>query len=1151
MARQEDVRIKLSVDKTGLNKRPGFNIDQFTIVGNHLDTDIGITQILSPFDDCIGFNNDTVKIVLKNFAESASPSRIPVYYALWGKDSTVVRDTVEGAIAQNDSVIFKFAQLADFPKGDIYNNFTVGVELVGDEDPSNDSLIKNLYIQDTYIPDVLTDFEFKGGIWIPDSDAWECRLPGSIPVLPDSPNSWLLYPGGNYADNDFKTISSVCYDLTNEKQYIIQLKYELLSEQDDDGFAIEYSTNDGASWNLIDSSIHGRDWGWYTDEVAALGHIGWSGSSNGWTSAKELLPSGLNTENKVRFRIKWATDAADAQRGLAFDDFELFTAPNDVGVSAITNPDSACQFVNTDTVHVYVKNYGFNDLKTNDTIVIGVDFESETPIIDTFILASPILAGDSRLFKIPTSIDIDNPGTYSLSAYTLIEDEPFFYGSNNDTLSRTFTIWPNPVSGMVDSVYSRQPDTLVIEPNYEVGWTYEWFDATTANTHGVSQSDIFYSVTITESAHSCQTEDSTYVQLLFNDVGIGSIISPLNSCELSVNEPVIVSVKNKGTDSLLIGEKIFVHYTVNGGAVSKDSITLTAPLYKGDSLVHSFTNKYNFSAEIDYTIKAYTKYGGDTVRSNDTVINTISVFGYTPFSLGPDYSIKSLTETLDAGSDFESYVWNTGDSTQTTIIDTSGKYWVDVWDENGCSGADTINVFLKIRDIEAYSLVNPTTSCSREGPVSMQFQIRNNGTDTILTSDVVTVNYKLDGGSVNEETVVLPSDLIPGGRYIHEFASTEDISAYTSYTFELTAVTTGDLRTNNDDTTVVVETFETPTVDLGGDRTVNGYQLILDAGAGTNYTYSWNDNSTNQTLTATTNGNYWVTVTNSVTGCYARDTALITFDITDYAIQSFAISDNPCAEDFNDVEVKVLNNGNNSRNNAVIKVGFYVDDDEPIVENYTVAGEWPSLEEASIKLTSPISLASRLGSTDITVYLDQAGDLNPNNDALTRTVNVNEAPVVPIDGDTIHTTLPYTIDATSPGDNNFYQWQDDATGSTYKAEVYGEYTVTVFNSNGCKTSAHIWIDIPSYINEAAMENLDISLYPNPAQDLLYIDAELKTGGEFIVEMYDITDRIVFSEIHHGYGKYENRIDVKNMSQGVYFVRVRNKEVYFVKRIIVK
>ncbi|MEQ8627443.1 PKD domain-containing protein [Ekhidna sp.] len=47
--------------------------------------------------------------------------------------------------------------------------------------------------------------------------------------------------------------------------------------------------------------------------------------------------------------------------------------------------------------------------------------------------------------------------------------------------------------------------------------------------------------------------------------------------------------------------------------------------------------------------------------------------------------------TLDAGTG-QSFVWNTGETTQTIDVDTTGTYWVEVTDASGCTGFDDIEV---------------------------------------------------------------------------------------------------------------------------------------------------------------------------------------------------------------------------------------------------------------------------------------------------------------------------------------------------------------------------------------------------------------------------------------------------------------------------
>ena len=58
--------------------------------------------------------------------------------------------------------------------------------------------------------------------------------------------------------------------------------------------------------------------------------------------------------------------------------------------------------------------------------------------------------------------------------------------------------------------------------------------------------------------------------------------------------------------------------------------------------------------------------------------------------LGFDYQFNQITgTTVDAGV-FSSYLWSTGETTQTLFVSTEGFYSVTVTDANGCSGSDEI-----------------------------------------------------------------------------------------------------------------------------------------------------------------------------------------------------------------------------------------------------------------------------------------------------------------------------------------------------------------------------------------------------------------------------------------------------------------------------
>ncbi len=104
-----------------------------------------------------------------------------------------------------------------------------------------------------------------------------------------------------------------------------------------------------------------------------------------------------------------------------------------------------------------------------------------------------------------------------------------------------------------------------------------------------------------------------------------------------------------------------------------------------DDWIPSFT----FSQENTYQVRLTAEVAGITqVYSQSVTIleNNLMV------DLGNDTTI-CIDEvlTLDAGQG-SSFVWNTGETTQTIEVDTTGTYWVEVTDATGCTDFDDIEV---------------------------------------------------------------------------------------------------------------------------------------------------------------------------------------------------------------------------------------------------------------------------------------------------------------------------------------------------------------------------------------------------------------------------------------------------------------------------
>ncbi len=1154
LSRNDSVQFRFSILDTDAqlgDSRAGFNIDNFTILGNHLVKDLAITKIHSPFSDCIGFDNDTVRITIKNYAENATPASIPLYFGLYGVDSILVRDTIHSSIGVDDSLVYTFTQLANFPKGDVYDKFVVGVNLDGDEDNSNDTLTKALFIPDTYIPPSVIDFEYKGGIWAPsEGSSWLCKVPGggSIPILPDSPNSWILSPFGNYINDDLAYLESNCYDLSFAKQHIIDFDIWLDSEAGKDGAAIEYSTNDGASWQLVNNTAFSAYWGWYDSPVDALGHDGWSGYDANWKNVKEILPLSLSTEVKVKFRVKWASDMENNGRGIALDNFRLYPAPPDVGISSIEIPKDTCQNFYPDELNIWVKNYGYNDLHTNDTMIVGYDFESDPAIIDTFYLASDLIPGDSVLHTIPTFFDVSTPGIYQIKAYTLIEDDPFFYITNNDTSSKSFEIWQGPLTGLLDTISSRRPDTVLIEPIFDPSYSYLWGDNSTTPTYDVDVPGTYY-LTVTEIVHGCEAYDSTFIEFLFNDVSIDSIIWPVSSCELTNAENIQVQLRNTGTDSLIVGDKVKLYYEFNSNPVVTDSIEFNTSLLSGAARWFTFESRTeDLSAIGDYNLKAYCFLGADTIPENDTVAKTISVFGYPSLNLGNDTTIIALSYNINVDPTFDTYLWNDSITTGSRLIDTSGIYWLDILDEHGCPATDTIDIWFKIRDIRPLILINPISSCNRSVTEPVTLRIQNYGSDTLYSSDAIDISYQFESDArVNASINV--SQLNPGQTYDHTFTPQQvDVSSLGDYDFSVTAVTSGDLRLGNDSLDLIVSTMTNPDIDLGVDED-SVYvvaEMLLDAGYSLNYTYLWHDGSSEQTYTVTDVTDVKVFVMDTVTGCYGGDTVTVNLDILDYVITSIDIDENACSGDYDDVLVTILNNGNQPRTNVQITLEYSLGGNYLFTDEFELLGTWIDNVTQIHHTQQTISL-NTLGAENISIALSTDGDLRPENDEFNLPVDVIPSPEVDLGASQQDVEFPYTLDAGSG--HASYLWSNGSTQSTYTVNAVGTYSVTVTGTNDCQTVQSVYLG-PLAVSGVAADEWSIKCYPNPAADYLTIEAEFENADQYILEVFNSQNsRIIIRDIYNR--EFKEDFYIGDFPPGLYFIRVRNNEDYYISKLIIE
>jgi PKD repeat protein len=285
-------------------------------------------------------------------------------------------------------------------------------------------------------------------------------------------------------------------------------------------------------------------------------------------------------------------------------------------------------------------------------------------------------------------------------------------------------------------------------------------------------------------------------------------------------------------------------------------------------------------------------------------------------ALGPDITQCGGPITLDAGNPGSLYFWSNSTSTQTTLVNATGSYSVQVITPQGCANSDTINV--TINSIPVVDLGPDTSICTP----TIVLNAGNPG-DTYLwstTATTQTVNvgsglYAVDvtnpvGGCVGSDTIQVVANSAPsvsaGPNQSICATQTANLTATgaISYLWSTGATTAAISVSPNIATTYYVTGYDINGCSASDVVTINVLpasnsqftEVVVGATAmftnqSTNaisYTWDFGDatttsNAANPSHTYATNGTFVVTLT--VTGPCGTDTYTQTVVITQVGLQ--------------------------------------------------------------------------------------------------------------------------------------------------------------------------------------------------------------------------------------------------------------------------
>ncbi len=146
-----------------------------------------------------------------------------------------------------------------------------------------------------------------------------------------------------------------------------------------------------------------------------------------------------------------------------------------------------------------------------------------------------------------------------------------------------------------------------------------------------------------------------------------------------------------------------------------------------------------------------------------------------------------------------------------------------------------------------------------------------------------------------------------------------------------------------------------------------------------------------------------------------------------------------------------------------------------------------------------------------------------------------------------------SINIEGPSGFYIYEWHDDSENSSYifsaAENEIGDHTVslTITNQDGCVYTDVATITVDDCLGIDDLVSNEFLIYPNPANDYLYLDLSKISHASNQVKIYNHTGELVLSK-----RIYDNAsIDLAGFSSGIYLVQILGeKNVHHTARVVV-
>lgn len=788
-------------------------------------------------------------------------------------------------------------------------------------------------------------------------------------------------------------------------------------------------------------------------------------------------------------RSKYYVTASNTNGCSASDTMVVFA--NDINLIQILSPKNACSLNGEYNITFRVQNLG-PDIPANSKFEAKAWVNGNLITTETIELSSPLTSQNVLDITLSAKATISNEAEIKVEIISK-DFEEITYSNNQQTLFVTSTGYPSINLGPDREVHAFT-DTLRAGGNFD---SYLWTTGSTDSTIVVSSTGT-YGVTVTD-YYGCSATDQIHVTFYIDDISVTDLVRPTSGCNMSNSENVQITIRNNGNIAIPSGTQIQIGFEQNQ-QVKTENYTFDQPFAPEQTKTITLSNTMDFSVRKTHTVKVWAKLANDMVPSNDTISRSVTAYPDLLVDIGNDEtSCAGNTITLNAGNyTGASYQWNTGATTQTINVTQTGTYTVTVTDANGCQSTDSKTV--TFRNLPEVTIANFNPVCSSQSELTLTGGSPAGG---------------IWSGNTVSNNIFYPNQAGPGNHTItYTYTDSYGCSGGASKSITVNA---------------------SPVVDLGADRTITA-PITLDPGSFA--AYLWHDGSTNRTYLVDKTGSYSVTVTDA-NGCQGYDEVYIIYnEIFDVQVTNLLSPTNHCYDGKSDqVRVTLTNKGGKTINTNETVALTLSTGGQNITENITFDTPFATNNTKDFTFAQQLSLEKGTHTLNFTARLNGvAGTANQFN------VEIYNLPVLNLASgkDTLKVSLPYELISGVGGVS--YLWSTGATSPSINipSGAWGKYWLRVTDSHGCVASDTIVIWWPVGVGTVSDNNSKISVFPNPAKEIVTIQIETPEPSAHRIELISPVGTIIKKIETNSYTFTSETINVSNLPNGVYLLRVVNK-----------